>query len=228
MTIKIVLDACVLIDLDLPEIDLIDTFIKFLQEKKNYEIMISNINFTEISNGVHSNMKRKLTQSGVLLIKKIDDTTFREFSKKLNYELNITIPEKDRCVLFLGIQNDVTFISTSDTGLHEKIIKYRRIEHIHDKNKIIPIPTIGLLNIMFQEKSIDSDVFFEKSLQLFKFKEIKNFFDHMVTTHLKVEGQKRVQLIEDYTETLKERFQLYKNPVVDEYKSLKRQGLIKI
>lgn len=228
MTVKIVLDACSLIDLDLPHVQLIDTLIEFLKEKRNYEVMISEVNFNEITNNPHSQMKRKLTQSGILSIKKPDITKFEAFSDRLNKELHITIQTPDRHVLFAGVQNDATFISTSDTRLYYKINTYRDKERIRDKNKIFPISTPGLLKILYDEKMIESDVYFEKCLQLFKFKEIKNFFDHMVTSKLKVEGQERVELIDDYIETLKERFQTYKDPVVDEYKNLKRLGCIKV
>lgn len=228
MTIKIVLDACVLIDLDLPNVDLIDTFIHFITNNSNYAVMISDENFDEISNNQHSKMKRKLTRSKNFSVIPINEKKFDAFTLELRNPLNITITTKDRCVLFLGIQEKANFISTSDTSLLEKIEKYRIKKNIRLGDEIYPINTMGLLKILYNEKIIDSQIYFEKSLALFKFKEIDNFFNHMETQNLDVSGERRRDLMQDCITVLKERFQVYKDPIIDEYKSLKTQGLIKI
>ena len=61
MTIKIVLDACVIIYFDLEQIQLIDAFLQFLDKAKEYEIVISTDNFEEVENRYHSAAKRKLS-----------------------------------------------------------------------------------------------------------------------------------------------------------------------
>lgn len=228
MTVKIVLDACVLIDLDLPQVDLIGTLIKFIKNNDNYRFMISNENFDEILNHIHSRMKRDLSSTTEFTVVPIDKTQFDTFTSALRDPLNINLATKDRCVLFLGVHENANFISTSDTSLIDKIEKYRKKKGIHRSDEIYPINTMGVLKILYDEKAIDSQIYFEKALALFKFKEIENFFKHMETQNLDVSGDRRRDLMQDCIKVLKERFQVYKDPILDEYKSLKSQGLIKI
>lgn len=228
MPIKIVLDASVLIDFDTPNVDLVDTFIKFTNENNNIQIIMSEVNFDEVENGRHSKMKRKLTNTSNFSIKPLDRPAFDTFSAKIKRELNLIIQDKDRAVLFQGVQENATFISTSDTGLYERILEYRQRKDIHSDQQIKPITTVGILDIMFETGSIDSSTFFEKSLALFKFKEIDSFFKQMVSTQLKVEGEQRNRLIQNNIDVLKERFQFYKDPLVDAYRQLKSEGKITV
>lgn len=221
------LDACVLIDLDLLQVNLIDTLIAFMKKNNNYKIMIANENFGEVHNHMHSLMKRKLSSTSEFKIVEIDQNQFSTFTSALRGPLNINLSTKDRCVLFLGVHEKSNFISTSDTSLIDKIEKYRNKNGINRPDEIYPINTMGLLKILYNEKEIDSQTYFEKALALFKFKEIENFFKHMETQNLNVSGDRRRDLMEDCVKVLKERFQVYKDPILDEYKSLKSQGLIK-
>jgi len=228
LTVKIVLDACVLIDLDLPQVDLIGTLIKFMSKNSNYKIIISDENFDEIKNSIHSRMKRELASTPEFAVVPIDKNLFNTFTSALRDPLNINLSTKDRCVLFLGVQEKANFISTSDTSLIDKIEKYRNKKGICRADEIFPINTMGLLKILYNEKEIDSQIYFEKALALFKFKEIDNFFKNMETQNLNVSGDRRRDLMQGCVKVLKERFQVYKDPILDEYKSLKTQGLIKI
>ncbi len=225
MVIKIVLDACVLIDLDLDKIQLIKSFNHFLENNNNYNVLISQENFDEISHKDHYKMKKLLENTARFQIIDVDPTAFEKFSNELD-RIKIYIVPKDRCVLFLGKHLDADFIVTSDRTLFEKVDRYRNINRIIHKQ--IPISTVGLMNIMFKTKSIDSQIFFEKSLALFKFKEIDNFFTHFSRQNLNVSGEKQLIIMDQYKHSLKERFQVYKDPLVDEYKNLKEQGLINI
>lgn len=227
LTIKIVLDASVLIDFDTDRVDLNNIFIKFVNDSKNYEIIISQVNFDEIENRFHSEMKRKLLNINNFIVKPLDEPKFEKFSRYIQNDLNVIISKADRVVLFLGIQENANFISTSDTGLYEKIREYRHKKGINTNGQISPITTVGMLNIIFKAGIIDSSLFFDKSLALFKFKEIDNYFSQMVTRDLKEEGEKRQEIVQNHIKNLKGRFQFYKNPLVDEYKNLKSKGLIK-
>jgi len=226
LTIKIVLDASVLIDIDTNRVNLVDTFINFVNSKKNYEIIMSQINFDEVANLYHSEMKRRLGKIDNFIVKPLDELEFEKFSSHIQNDLGVFINKADRVVLFQGIKENSNFIATSDTGFFDKINEYRTKKGITTNGQISPITTIGMLNIIFKAGIIDSSVFFDKSLALFKYKEIDSYFSQVVIQDLKGDGNKRNETTKNHIENLQWRFNFYKKPLVDEYKNMKRLGLI--
>jgi putative PIN family toxin of toxin-antitoxin system len=225
VTIKIVLDACVIIDLDLEQIQLIDAFLQFLDQVKEYEIFISTDNFEEVENRYHSAAKRKLSSKSHFNVITIGDEEKTLISEELE-SLRINIPPKDRMVLISAISSDADFIITSDTGLSSKIVDYRRRKRI--TQKLIPLTTVGLLKIFFENKIFGSEIYFEKSLALFKFKEIDNIFSHLSDEDLRISTDRQRTVIDGYNRLFKERFQIYKDPLVKIYNDLIQRGLIRI
>ena len=93
---------------------------------------------------------------------------------------------------------------------------------------MIPLTTVGLLKIFFENKIFGSEIYFEKSLALFKFKEIDNIFSHLSDEDLRIPIARQRTVIDGYNRLFKERFQIYKDPLVKIYNDLIQRGLIRI
>jgi hypothetical protein len=104
-------------------------------------------------------------------------------------------------------------------------MKYKSREYV---KKLVPIPSIGLIKILFENHIIDSQLYFEKSLCLFKFKEIDYLFKLLSKENLDIKGERQLLLVDRYKRSCQERFQIYKDPLVKEYKELVQKGCIKV
>jgi hypothetical protein len=211
--VVIVFDACALIDLDIPQVDLLGHVISL--KEKGVKFIISDKNFAEIHS---TKIRHALEGADCLEIKKCDDPTNNKISQELE-KLKINLSRNDLQVLILAIAEKADLIVTSDMDVYDKIARYKKVKGI---NYMKPLTTVGLIQMLFEYNIIDSSVFFEKSLMLFKFKEIDNVMDNLS------KRSKNYEIIAYYKEFMRERFQYYKDPLVDEYKVLKKEGKISI
>lgn len=217
--VVIVFDTCTLIDLDIPEVDLL-TQVMDLNEK-DVNFIISETNFKEI----HSMKIRRLIEStDSFEIKKIDSHKCEIITQDLE-ELKINLSNDDRQILILAISEKADYIVTSDIPVFDKAARYRKFKNI---KYMEPMTTVGLIHLLYRNELIDSSIFFEKSLNLFKFKEIDNILSHLSKEPQSSSSYRIDETVKRYKEMMKQRFQIYKNPLVKEYKVLKEKGLITI
>jgi rRNA-processing protein FCF1 len=216
--ITIVFDASTLIDLDIPQVNLLNDLVKLQGNKIAF--IISQTNFEEI----HSFRIRHSLESAKIEIKENDQKSFDKLSEELE-KLRITLSPTDRHILMLAITERADFVVTSDLVVLDKITLYRKVKNIEYMK---PITTVGIILMLFQNGKIDSLMLFEKSLNLFKFKEIDNILKHLSNEQFNVSRDRQLNKIDSYKEILRERFQIYKDPLLMEYEGLKSKGLIKI
>lgn len=92
--VKIVLDACVPIDLNMSKINILEICLNYLNEDKIY---ISSVNFDEIKDIKVKDILRKYKVNIILH----DENNFKKFSSEVEY-LKINLSKNDRHVLFLA------------------------------------------------------------------------------------------------------------------------------
>ncbi|QLC51104.1 hypothetical protein HWN40_13190 [Methanolobus zinderi] len=200
---KIVIDACVAIDLNVHKVSFLDDFLNVLGEDT---IHISSINYQEIFNG---DIRRKLQRSPKVSIHENDQSAFEQFSDELE-PLKINMGKKDRHVLFLAKTIDADYVVSSDLNVVDKTEKYQRyrnFEHLR------PLTTVSLLAYLYKQGNIEYDVFFEKSLYLFKNKEIDNVLNDLSRQNLNTNRQDQIAIINDCKKNFKYRFDLYREPL---------------
>jgi len=211
---KIVIDACVAIDLDIPKVNFLEDFLDCLDEEC---ILISSINFNEIR---QKNIREKLSNSSNVEIIENDETDFEIFSSELE-TLRINLSRKDRHVLYLAAISDVDFAVSSDWNVFDKITKYRKVKRI---SSMKPLTTISLLNYIYNNGKIEYNIFFKKTLYLYKYKEIDNMLEHLSEENLNVPRQTQIEIINEFKKSMRERFQIYKDPLLFEYEQLLSLG----
>lgn len=213
---KIVIDACVAIDLNIKKVNFLEQLLSCLGDDI---ICISSINFKEIHD---LNTQRLLKNSKYVQIMRDDDAKFIDFSHELEL-LKLNLSNKDRHVLFLANELNADFVVSSDFNVIDKVTKYRKIKKL---DFMRPQTTVLLLDYLYQSGKIRYNEFFEKSLNLFKYKEIDNMLHHLSEENLNVPKPEQLKIINNYKRSVRERFQIYKDPLVDEFKQLLSLGRI--
>lgn len=208
---KIVLDACVPIDLNIPKIDFLETCLKCLNDE---EIYISLVNYEEIDD---SKIQKMLADYQVKIVQN-DEAEFKKFSAKLE-SLKINLETNDRHVLFLAYTQRADLVVSSDHNVFDKTNRYRK------KNNLTfmrPMRTVLLLNYLYNKRRINFKIYIEKSLNLFKYKEIENIFlNHLCKENLKITREEQIKIIKEFEKFTRERFQDYKIPLIEESRQLK-------
>lgn len=210
---KIVIDACVAIDLNVHKVEFIDAFLSLLDTD---EVHISSINFEEIKD---KGIQKKLKSCPNVIITNTDTKSFAEFSKELeSLRINMTI--KDRHVLFLANDISANYVVSSDLNVFDKTVAYRRqrgYKHLE------ALTTVSLLTYLYKKERIGYDTFLEKSLYLFKNKEISNLLNHLGNANLNTNREEQRNILNSHDVIFKERFELYREPVTSEFNQLWRR-----
>lgn len=213
---KIVIDACVAIDLNIPKVNFLEQLLSCLGDEC---IFISSINFNEI----HDLKTRRLLQNSEhVAIIEDDDAKFIDFSSELE-SLRLNLSNPDRHVLFLANELNADFAVSSDLNVIDKVTKYRIIKKL---DFMRPQTTVLLIDYLYQSGKIRYNEFFEVSLNLFKYKEIDNMLHHLSEENLNIPKPEQLRIINDYKRSVRERFQIYKDPLVDEFRQLLSLGRI--
>lgn len=85
-----------------------------------------------------------------------------------------------------------------------------------------PMRTVSLLNYLYKKRKIGFELYFEKSLNLFKYKEIENIFlNHLYNENFNVTREEQIEIIKNYEKSTRKRFQDYKVPLIEEFRKLK-------
>lgn len=207
---KIVIDACVAIDMAIPRVNFLEEFLDCLDEEN---ILISSVNFDEIR---QRDIQIKLRNSSNVEIIETDETDFNNFSEIIE-PLRINLGRADRHVLYLANISNADFAVSSDFNVFHKIGLYRKVNKL---SLMKPLTTVTLLSYLYNDGKIQFDKFVEKTLYLYKYKEIDNMLRHLSEENLNVPKPTQIEIIDDFKKSMRERFQMYKDPLLLEFKQL--------
>lgn len=210
---KIVIDACVAIDLNIPKVNFLEEFINC---SKDNQILISSVNHREIHD--YGIQKLLETSDNVEIIEN-DETEFNIFYSELK-SLNLGMGRNDGQVLFLAKKVNADFIVSSDFNVYDKASRFKKIKKLSYMN---PMTTVTLLAYIYKQGKFGYSVFLEKILNLYKYKEIDNMLKHL-SDDLNVTRQPQIEIIDEFKLSMKERFHDYKTPLILEYKYLLTLG----
>lgn len=207
---KIVIDTCVAIDLNEHKVDFLEKLLDCLGDDKIY---ISTVNFKEIKN---HKIESILTNSDRVCIVETNENNFTIFYSEIESK-NIKLTNKDAHVLYLAKIENADFVVSSDYNVFYQTNKYKRMMRC---SLLVPLNTVLLLKYLYNNNKITGADFFEKTLNIFKHKEIDNVFDHMRKENFNCAKEKQDKIIAPYAQMLKERFEMYREPIVYEFKNL--------
>lgn len=212
---KIVIDACVAIDLNIPKVDFLEDFLKLMGDDN---VLISTVNLNEVR--VHDWRAEKLLRDYGVHIIDNNETEFGRFSDELKI-LNLALSQNDRHVIFLANKSNADFIVSSDFNVYDKASRFKKIKKLSYMN---PMTTVTLLAYIYKQDKIGYSLFLEKTLNLYKYKEIDNMLNHLSEEDLNVTRQSQMEIIDEFKQSMKERFHDYKTPLIMEYKYLLTLG----
>lgn len=208
---KIVIDACVAIDLNTHLENFLEEVLNCLGDD---EIYISKVNFEEIQDYKTSNL---INLSEKVHIKENSIKDFITFQSKIESHC-INLADKDAHVLFLAESENADYVVSSDLNVFKQTNRYRKFMH---HNHLIPFSTVDLLDYLYKNGRITGSIFFEKTLNLFKNKEIENVFTHMIREeNLNCTKPQQINKVKPYQRMLKERFEMYRKPIINEFNYL--------
>lgn len=211
---KIVIDACVAIDLNIPKVNFLE---EFLNCSNDNQILISSVNHGEIHD---YGIQKLLDTSDNVEIIENDETEFNIFYSELK-SLNLGMGRNDGQVLFLAKNVNADFIVSSDFNVYDKARQFKSKKKLKYMN---PMTTVTLLAYIYEQGKIGYSVFLEKTLNLYKYKEIDNMLKHLSEEDLNVTRQSQMEIIDEFKQSMKERFHDYKTPLIMEYKYLLNLG----
>ena len=137
MAKKIVIDACVAIDLNIPKVNFLEDSLKHLSDD---HVLISTVNFDEIKDEEAQKLLNSYRDRNVQIIEN-DETEFDRFSAELE-TLKINLNWKDRHVLFLANTSEADFVVSSDFNVYDKADRLRARRKLKFMK---PMMTVGLL-----------------------------------------------------------------------------------
>lgn len=210
--IKIVLDACVPIDLNIPKVDFLETCLRSLNEE---EIYISLVNFNELKKD--PKIQKVLKDYNVKIIPN-NESDFDKFYTRIE-SLKLNLDENDAHVLFLALTQKADFVVSTDHNVYDKTDRYRKRNLLKFMR---PMRTVSLLYYLYKKRKISFEMYIEKSLNLFKHKEIGNIFlNHLCKENFKVTREEQINILKEFEKITRNIFQDYKNPLIEEVRQLK-------
>lgn len=225
MAKKIVIDACVAIDLFIPKVNFLE---EFLRCSKEDQILISSVNYDEIIKVAQRKpycfnsykIQQLLKSSENVKVIDNDAEDFSRFYSELK-SLNLGLSQNDGHVLFLANESNADFIVSSDFNVYDKANQFKKIKYLEYMN---PMTTVTLLAYIYEQGKINYSVFLEKTLLLYKHKEIDNMLKHLSEEDLSVSKPEQNAIIDRFKQSMKLRFQDYENPLISEYDYLVALG----
>lgn len=122
---------------------------------------------------------------------------------------------------FLRTQ-EADFVVTSDDNVFDKTDKFKKNKRL---TFMRPMTTVLLLGYIYKKGKMNFKIFFEKSLSLFKYKEIENIFmNHLIKENLNMTREKTAEIIKNYSVFTMKKFQNYQGPLIVELRKLKLEG----
>ena len=144
---KIVIDACVAIDMAIPRVNFLENFLDCLDEER---ILISSVNFNEIKQRDIQTKLRNSSNVEIIETDGTDETDFNNFSDILE-RLKMNLGRADRHVLYLAEISNADYAVSSDWNVIDKITKYRKVK----KSSLMkPLTTVSLFSYLYREDKI--------------------------------------------------------------------------
>jgi|GEM_PF-2770603 len=190
---KFTLDAEAVIGLN--NIHHLDEVLESLQKNGDF-VYMSEENFYEVLNTPARTKIKKVAKD----IIKGKCENFQKFRDKLA-DKGIIISGNDKYVPFIGELTESDYIVTFDTVLTKKIKKY---QYIYKCGYMTPISTIGLLKYLYEKKVLSYSKYMKIGLKYFKYEELSNIHQGILNQQWDIN-------------TIRERFQLYKDPIVESF-----------
>ncbi|VVB85614.1 Uncharacterised protein [uncultured archaeon] len=195
-----------------------------LKLSKDDQILISSVNYEEI---IKVAQKKPYSISSAYKIKTIlddsdnveiiddDETDFNTFYSELK-SLNLGMSQPDGHVLFRAKESNADFIVSSDFNVYDKASKFKTIKRLNYMN---PMTTVTLMAYFYQQGKIKYSVFLEKTLRLYKYKEIDNMLEHL-RDELNDSKPEHNATLNEFKKSMKVRFQDYEHPLLKQYEHL--------
>lgn len=162
--------------------------------------------------------KQKILKDYNVKIISNNEADIEKFSIKLE-SLKMNLDENDTHVLFLALTQQADFVVSSDHNVYDKTDRYRKNQFLRFMR---PMRTVSLLNYLYKKGKISFKIYIEKSLYLFKYKEIRNIFlNHLCKEDFKVTRDEQIKIIKEFEKFTRKTFQDYKDPLIKEVRQLK-------
>lgn len=189
---KFTLDAEAVIGLN--NIHHLDEILESLQKNSDL-VYMSEENFYEVGAVARTKIKKAAKD---IIKGECDD--FQAFRDKLA-DIGISISGKDKYVPFIGELTESDYIVTFDNVLTRKVNAYKAA---YNCSFMIPISTIGLLKYLYERRVLSYSKYMKIGLKYFKYEELSNIHKGILDHEWDLK-------------TVQERFQLYKDPIVESF-----------
>lgn len=189
---KFTLDAEAVIGLN--NIHHLDEILEALQKNGDF-IYMAEENFYEVDTVARTKIKKAAKD-----IIKGECKDFQPFRDELA-DVGIAISGNDKYVPFIGKLTESDYIVTFDNVLTRKVNAYKAV---YDCSFMIPISTIGLLKYLYEKRVLSYSKYMKIGLKYFKYEELANIHKGILNQEWDIK-------------TIQERFQLYKDPIVESY-----------
>lgn len=200
---KFTFDADAVIGLN--NIGYLDDILELLQ-KNGDSIYMSEENFYEVD--IKPRDKIKKVAKDIIKGKGED---FQKFRERLA-DKGIIISGKDKYVPYIAEQTESDYIVTFDTILTRKANDYK---NIYNRNYMTPISTIGLLKYLYESEVLSYQKYMKIGLKYFKYEGLSNIYEGVSEHNWDIEA-------------VRDKFQLYKDPIVESIEKLIIQRRIDI
>lgn len=144
--------------------------------------------------------KRVLEQSKIFKEIPPDEEDFKRFKMELA-DRNIFLQGADKYVLYIAQKQKVDYVVTFDENVLRKTDKYRKQYGIRYMK---PMTTVSLINYLHMNDKIKFDKYLGVVLNYFKYVEIDNLFDAITNPSREWD-----------LKAVRERFQRYRDPILD-------------
>ena len=194
---KFVFDANVVIGFH--TINYLDTILKKLRELSDRVYMDEN-NVHELTKKSGYTQKTLLSSSGIFEEILPDETDFEKFKIGLNKnKIFLSVP--DMHVLYLAKKKKADYVVSFDQTVLRKAKKVMEMYGIKYMN---PISNVELIYYLFVNGKIEFDNYMKVVLEYFKYVEMDNIFNAITNPNRSWD-----------LKAVRERFQLYKDPLLD-------------
>jgi hypothetical protein len=199
---KFAFDAC--IPIGLHAIKYLSDVLQKLKELSD-RVYMDHENVSELVRESGAGEKSALSSSGIFHDERADDRDFEGFRRWLA-DHKIVLKDKDTHVLYVAYKKKTDYTVSSD-GTVLKQADRMRVEFGIEYMK--PMTNVGLINYLYANGKISYKEYLEVTLKYFKYVEMENIYNHLTVADKELRWDVRV---------IKERFQVYKNPLLEALK----------
>jgi len=199
---KFVFDACIPIGLHAIKIEYLEKALQKLCELFD-EVYMDHENVLELSRDSGAGEKGALRSSSIFHETRADESDFEDFRMSLAGH-KIILSTEDTHVLYVAYKKKADYIVSSDGNVLKQANKMKKkfgIEYMK------PMTNVGLINYLYENKKISYNEYLEVTLNYFKYVEMDNIYEAITDRDRAWDVR-----------AIKERFQVYKNPLLEALK----------